>query len=416
MTNRRTTGLLLAAGLFSLAATAAHAGGLERGGYDIDPLFDATRVTGFVSETFVMPERRLNNVVDTNNIDGIGTTGTGGGATDGVHESPAYTVPKMGIKLGLGDHVDCLADYSQPWGPHLDPGNGWAGLNSNIETRIDSDNYAATCSYRMTFGKGQARIIGGLFYQEVSGFKVRQVVPDSTVIGNGTGRLDLAGHGVGWRIGAAYEIPEIALRASVLYNSKVDLGNITGMLDISEVNGSPLIPIFGNQAMPQTLELKAQSGIAKDWLAFGSVKWVDWSTFQIVSFCSQAIMGTRPCTFGDVAKLASLDFLYRDGWTLSGGVAHKFSDLWSAQASLAWDRGTTTGLSSRTDMWTLSAGASFTPRADMELRLGGALGILTAGSVGAEAEADGTLHGTDVSYSFGNDLIAALSTSFKIKF
>ena len=403
------------AGALLLAGGAAHAGGLERGGYDIDPLFDPTRVTGFVSETFVMPERRLNNVVDTNNADGIGTTGIGGGATDGVHESPAYTVPKFGLKLGMGDHVDCLADYSQPWGAHLDPGTGWMGVNSNIETRIDSNNYAGTCSYRMGFGKGQARLIGGLFYQEVSGFKVRQVAPDGMSIGNGTGRLDLAGHGVGWRIGAAYEIPEIAFRASLLYNSKVDLGNITGTLDLTEYNGTS-VAAFGNQAMPQTLEFKVQSGIAKDWLAFGSVKWVDWSTFQIVAFCSQAIMGSQPCTYGGTGYLTSLDFLYRDGWTLSGGLGHKFTDKWSAQASLTWDRGTTTGLSSRTDIWTLSAGASFTPRADMELRLGGALGILTAGSVGAENDSNGSPHGTDVSYTFGNDLIAALSTSFKIKF
>lgn len=405
----------LAAALFALACGAAHAGGLERGGYDIDPLFDPAKVTGFVSDTFVMPERKLNDVVDTDASNGIGTTGTGGGTTDGVHESPAYTVPKMGIKLGFGDHVDCLADYSQPWGAHLYPGANWAGVNSNIETRIDSDSYAATCSYRAGLGKGQARIIGGLFYQDIGGFKVRQVAPDASAVGNGVGRLDLAGHGIGWRVGAAYEIPEIALRASLVYNSKVDFGNLTGMLDLTEVTGAA-IPVFGNQAMPQSLELKVQSGIARDWLAFGSVKWVDWSVLQIASFCSQTIMGTLPCTYGGTGYLTSLDFLYRDGWTLTGGVAHKFTDQWSAQASLTWDRGTTTGLSSRTDVWTLAAGAAFTPRADMELRLGGALGILTAGTVGQEADADGNMHGTDVSYSFGNDLVAALSTSFKIKF
>jgi long-chain fatty acid transport protein len=405
---------MLAAALL-LAANAAHANGLERGGYDIDPLFDPTRVTGFASETFVLPERKLNGVVDTNNSDGIGTTGVGGGATDGVLESPAYTVPKMGIKVGLSDHVDCLADYSQPWGAHLDPGNNWMGVNSNIETQINSDNYAATCSYRMGLGKGQVRLIGGAFYQDVSGFKVRQVAPSGSSTGDGTGRLDLAGHGYGWRIGAAYEIPQIAFRASVLYNSKVDLGDITGTLDLTQYNNTS-VAAFGNQAMPQTLEFKVQSGIAKDWLAFASAKWVDWSTFQIVPFCSQAIMGTSPCTYGGTGYLTSLDFLYRDGWTLSGGIGHKFSDQWSGQASLTWDRGTTTGLSSRTDIWTLSAGASFTPRSDMELRLGGALGILTAGSVGAENDADGNPHGADVSYTFGNDLIAALSTSFKIKF
>jgi long-chain fatty acid transport protein len=414
MLDNRVAGALAATLLF-LMSGAAKAGGLERGGYDVDLLFDPSPIAGQVSATFVMPERKLNDVVDTNASDGIGTTGIGGGDTDGVRESPAYIVPKMGIKARLAPGVDCLADYSQPWGAHLEPGTGWAGVNNNIETRIDSDNYAATCSYRWGLGKGQVRVIGGAFYQDVSGFKLRQVAPAGVSTGDGTGRVDLAGHGIGWRIGAAYEIPQIALRASLVYNSRVDLGNITGLLDLTQYNGSTL-PVFGNQAMPQTVELKVQSGIAKDWLAFASVKWVDWSELQIVSFCSQAIMGTLPCTYQGTGYATSLDFLYRDGWTLSGGVAHKFSDTLSAQASLTWDRGTTTGLSTRTDVWTLAAGVSLTPRQDMELRLGGALGILTAGSVGEEEDADGNVHGTDVSYTFGNDLLAALSTSFKVKF
>jgi long-chain fatty acid transport protein len=406
---------VFAAGLVLMAGSAAHAGGLERGGYDIDLLFDPAPIAGQASATFVLPERKLNNVVDTNAGDGIGTTGAGGGATDGVAETPAYIVPKMGIKASLGASVDCLADYSQPWGAHLDPGTGWMGVNSNIETRIDSDNYAATCSWRWGLGKGQVRIIGGAFYQDVSGFKIRQVAPSGSSTGDGTGRLDLAGHGTGWRIGAAYEIPAIALRASLVYNSRVDLGNITGLLDLTEYN-STTVPVFGNQAMPQSVEFKVQSGIAKDWLAFGSVKWVDWSELQIVSFCSQAIMGTMPCTYLGTGYATSIDFLYRDGWTVTAGVGHKFSDVVSAQVSLAWDRGTTTGLSTRTDTWTLAGGVSLTPRKDMELRIGGALGILTGGSVGPEADADGNMHGTDVSYNFGNDLLAALSTSFKVKF
>jgi long-chain fatty acid transport protein len=414
MLNNRRVGVLTA--VLALATSGgAWAGGLERGGYDIDLLFDPSPIAGQASSTFVMPERRLNNVVDTNAGDGIGTTGIGGGATDGVHESPAYIVPKMGIKATLAPGVDCLADYSQPWGAHLDPGTGWMGVNSNIETRIDSNNLAATCSYQWGLGKGRVRIIGGAFYQEVSGFKIRQVAPAASSDGDGTGRLDLAGHGTGWRIGAAYEIPEIALRASLVYNSKVDLGNILGTLDLTQYN-STTIPAFGTQAMPQSVELKVQSGFAPNWLAFGSVKWVDWSAFQIVSFCSQAIMGTLPCTYGGTGYLTSIDFLYRDGWTLSGGMAHKFSDMLSGQVSLAWDRGTTTGLSTRTDTWTLAGGVSLTPRKDVELRLGGALGILTGGAVGPEEDADGHMHGTDVSYTFGNDLIAALSTSFKVKF
>ena len=415
MTNRHAA-RLITAGFLSLAASgSAYAGGLERGGYDIDLLFDPGKFAASASTSFVMPERKLNNVVDTNALDGIGSNGIGGGATNGVRESADYLVPRFGFKAGIGDHVDCLADYSQPWGAHTNPGNAWMGVNANIETEINSNNWAATCSYRMGLGKGQVRFIGGAFYQELDGFKIRQVAPAFASVGDGTGRLDISGSGVGWRLGAAYEIPEIALRASVLYNSAVNLGDLTGNLDLRQYNGA-LLPAFGNTSMPQTLEMKFQTGIAPGWLAMGSVKWVNWSALQVVSFCSTAIQALGiPCTYQGTGYLTSLDFLYRDGWTLSGGIGHKFNDQWSAQAGLAWDRGTTTGLSTRTDIWTLSAGAAFTPAANTEFRLGGALGILTGGSVGPEADANGALHGTDVSYNFGNALIAAVSGSVKVR-
>ena len=63
---------------------AANAGGLERGGYNIDLLFDPSRFAAEAAATYVMPDRELNNVVDINPANGIGSNGIGGGATNGV--------------------------------------------------------------------------------------------------------------------------------------------------------------------------------------------------------------------------------------------------------------------------------------------------------------------------------------------
>jgi long-chain fatty acid transport protein len=406
---------LLGAGCAVVAMMgAANAGGLERGGYNIDLLFDPSRFAAEASGTYVMPDRKLNNVVDIDPTDGIGSNGIGGGATNGVSDTEDYWVPRIGLKAGIGQSVDCMVDYSQPWGAHSNPGANWMGANSNIETKIESDNYAATCSYKMDAGKGQFRFIGGVFYQEVGGFKERLVAPAFAAIGTGVGRLELNGEGVGWRIGAAYEIPEIALRASLVYNSEVDLGDITGEVDLSQVNGT-VIPVFGNQAMPQSVELKVQSGIAPDWLAFGSIKWVDWSQLGIVSFCSTAIQALGlSCNYQGPGFVTSLDQLYRDGWTVSGGVGHKFNDQWSAAANVTWDRGTTTGLGTQTDTWTFGGGVAFTPNKNVELRLAGALGVLTSGSVGPVTTDQGVF-GDDVTYDFDNDLVSALSAQLKIK-
>lgn len=436
--NKKTATIVLAAGGLLAAQAPVFAGGLERGGYNIDLLFDPSSVAVEAATTFVAPQRELKNVRDVDTTSGAfpangsgpspvpGTPGGGGdlnGLSSSADDSESYWVKRLGIKAGLND-ADCMFDYSEPWGAHLKPGRDWAGANQNIETKVESRNYALTCSYRFDAGPGQVRLIGGTFYQEVFGFKER-LVQDLTnvppVLGgnlSGVGRLDLEGDGWGWRAGVAYEIPEYALRASLVYNSEVKLDDITGTLNLSQVpspvplpNGG-VLPVFGSQAMPDSLELKVQSGIAPDWLAFGSVKWTDWSQLQRVGFKCD-IPGVPLCNPN--LNATSLDLGYRDGWTVSGGVGHKFNDQWSGAVSLTWDRGTAQGFGTQTDTWTLGTGVSYTPTKNVEFRLAGVLGLLTSGS-SREVVIGGEASGDDVHYDFGNDLVAAVSTSVKVKF
>lgn len=401
-----------------LAATSAQAGGLERGGYNIDLLFDPSDYVIDSSVTYVNPQRKLNNVRDTNPLDGTNA----GRPSDGVRATEGYWVPRIGFKAGIGEAVDCMFDYSQPWGAHLNQGRNWVGANENIETKIKSNNYATTCSYSFDAGPGKFRIIGGAFYQEVSGFQERLAAELPAFLPfSGVGRLDLKGDGWGWRVGAAYEIEEYALRTSLVYNSAVDLDNITGTLDLRQLpgglGGNPLAggltPVFGAANMPDSLEFKFQTGVAPGWLVFGGVKWTDWSQLQSLSFCPQSTRAIA-CTSRGPTEATSLDLFYRDGWTVSGGVGHKFNEQWSGALSLAWDRGVATGLGTHTDTWTLGAGVSYTPTENIELRVSGALGLLTSGSSGPIVR-NGQTYGR-ASYDFDNDLVSAISTSLKVKF
>lgn len=408
-------GLMAASAL--LAATSAHAGGLERGGYNIDLLFDPSDYAFESAVTYVNPQRELNNVTDINPLDG----NLNSLPSNGVGDTEGYWVPRIGFKAKLAPAINCMVDYSQPWGAHSNPGSNWAGANDNIETKIESHNYAGTCSYSFDAGPGQLRLIGGGFYQEVSGFKDRLVfaVPAGLPI-NGVGRLELEGEGWGWRAGVAYEIEEYALRASLVYNSAVKLNDITGTMDLTQVPAAvnPLAgivtPVFGSAEMPDSLELKVQTGVAPDWLVFGSIKWTDWSQLQSLPFCPTATRGIA-CTTSGPTEVTSLDLLYRDGWTVSGGVGHKFNDKLSGAASITWDRGTSTGIGTQTDTWTLGAGISYAAAENIELRLGGAVGILTSGSSGQIVK-DGRTFGQRVSYDFGTDVVTAISTSLKVKF
>ena len=432
MGGMRTFGAILAAGVATVAfAHQAIAGGLERGGYNIDQLFDPGKVAVGSTFVFVMPDRDLYNVRDTNPADGLGSDGLGGGATS-VRNTVDYWVAQAGLKFSAFDAIDCLLDYSQPWGAHSNPGANWVGANNNIETIIYSDNYAATCSYRMDMGPGAFRFIGGVLYQEVGGSKEQLVIAVPTFTGGaynetGIGRINLKGHGYGWRIGAAYEIPEIALRATLVYNSAVELDEITGQLDLTQVpsiinpanpNLGRVTDIFGSGTMPQSVELKLQSGFAPGWLAFGSVKWVDWSVLQTVSFCPTSIksMGISECTYNGGYRVTSLDLLYRDGWTITGGIGHQLNESLGVSAYVGWDRGTSTGLGTETDTWVLGGGGAWTPNDNLELRLGAAIGVMTGGSSGVVTDDDGNQFGTDIAYDFGDDLISAISLGFKLKF
>ncbi len=206
--------------------------------------------------------------------------------------------------------------------------------------------------------------------------------------GTGVGRLDLEDNGWGWRAGLGYEIPEYAVRASLVYNSRVKYDSLSGTVDLTQV---PVVPgfggrvtsVFGEAEAPDSLELKVQSGIAPDWLAFGSVKWTNWSVLQSIPLCPVSTKGRAACTSSSPTKLTSLDLLYRDGWTITGGVGHKFNEEWTGAVSLTWDRGTSHGYGRTDRYWTSRLGAAYNPTDNIEWRVAGALGILTSGSSGA---------------------------------
>ncbi|UXN59987.1 OmpP1/FadL family transporter [Phyllobacterium zundukense] len=426
----RAISTILGGALLLTSVASAQAGGLERNGYNWDLLFDQERFATEAGVIYVMPDRKIKNAVDTDPRDGLGANGIGGGATS-THETPSYAVPRFGAKVGLTPDADCLASYSQPWGVHTNPGADWVGANQNIETDIRSNDYGLTCSYKFDVGKGQLRAIGGVSYQEISGYKNRLVVGPAAfgpaaALFDGQGKLDLEADGVGWRIGAAYEIPEIAFRASLIYNAEIDLGQINGTVDLTGLPpmatgrlapfANRITDVYGTATMPQSLEFKLQTGIAPDWLAFGSVKWVDWSVLNVVSFCPTSTKGIVSCGPTSPVLLTTLDLMFQDGWTVAAGIGHKFNEKWSGSAQLSWDRGTSTGLTTQTDTYLLSGGVSYAPSKNVELRLGGAVGMLTAGSYGPTSCPKTGGCGNDVTYDFGDDFVGALSLAGKIKF
>ncbi|OJX99536.1 MAG: aromatic hydrocarbon degradation protein [Rhizobiales bacterium 63-22] len=270
-----------------------------------------------------------------------------------------------------------------------------------IEQKITSRDFGINCSYRIPVGeKGYFRILGGVSYQELKGYQSK-LVPPGTPFG-GTFRvatLDVEDRGVGWRIGGAYELPEYALRATLVYQSEVKY-NLDGT--ISNLAPIPL-NVNSDVAAPQSVEFKFQTGIAPDWLAMASVKWTDWKSIQSIAFTS---VNNTAVGLPNGRKITSLDLYYRDGWTIMGGIGHKFNEKWSGAATVTWDRGTSTGWTSQTNLWLFGLAADFKPQKHLSFRLAGAVGWLGSG----------TLKDTVSTSDFGNDLVTALSLTAKVKF
>ena len=395
------------------SAVSAHAGGLERSSQDFDILFEQGTVVD-TTGTFVAPQRKLKNIRGS----AIGTA-TGGmnpftkkPYDTEVDEAKSYWVPKFSAKVDLTDDLACSAQYRQPWGIDTDVGMGSVRIFTAIEQKISSHDYGLNCSYRFSAGeKGFFRILGGVSYQELKGEQTKAIPPFGQPFGGNwrIASLNVEDSSVGWRLGAAYEIPEYAIRASVVYQSEVKY-TLDGTIDNLALNPltgrSVPINVEGDVTTPQSVELKLQTGIAPGWLAFGSIKWTDWSVLTDVNFLAKA---------GQVVpqggKVTGLNLFYQDGWTVMGGVGHKFNDQWSAAATVTWDRGTTTGLTSQTDIWLFGLGTNYKATDNFEVRLAGAAGWLSSGQMD-----DTRFGGSGSKGEFGNDFVGALSLTAKVKF
>ena len=94
--------------------------------------------------------------------------------------------------------------------------------------------------------------------------------------------------GYGWMLGTAYERPDIALRVSLSYYSK-----ISHSLDTQESTATTgVLPTQTEVDTPQSVSLDFQTGVAPKTLVFGSIRWVDWSEFRIdPPLYEQAVVG-----------------------------------------------------------------------------------------------------------------------------
>lgn len=127
----------------------------------------------------------------------------------------------------------------------------------------------------------------------------------------------------GYVLGAAYQIPDIALRVGLTWESEIEHS-----FDTHEV-----IPALGMDindttkiTIPQSVKLDFQSGVAKDTLVFGSIKWTEWSKWEVRTPGYEAVTGK---------EVTGLD---HDTITWRVGVGHQFNENASGFAQMRYEK------------------------------------------------------------------------------
>jgi long-subunit fatty acid transport protein len=215
----------------------------------------------------------------------------------------------FGLKTDLNERASLTLLLDQPWGANtffpVLPTSGYSGTLANVDTN------ELSAILRRKIGNKGFSAYGGIRLQSI---KARVAFPFAPALGFpgpysiGVDREE----GVGFMAGAAYEIPKIKLRASLTYYSEIDSTH-----DTLEASGPAITPLTTDITTPQSINLDFQSGIAKDTLAFGSIRWVDWSKFSV-----------SPPFFSGATGAPLIE--YTEDWiTYTGGIGRRITDRFS---------------------------------------------------------------------------------------
>ena len=179
----------------------------------------------------------------------------------------------------------------------------------------------------------------------------------------------------GWLAGLAYQIPKIALKASLTYRSEVDYDiNVResipalGALALLGQNPATIANAQGKTAIttPQSVNFDFQTGIMADTVAFANVRWVEWSNFSIqphkFGLVSNAVGGLvgQPNGFNLVEYSD-------DQWSANVGVGRKLNDKWAGNVSVGWDSGAGNPVSTlgpTEGYWNTGLGIQYSPAAN----------------------------------------------------
>ena len=327
----------LAALSVALMASTAHAGGLDRTTYSPNILFEQGKVYIEGSLARVNP-----------NVSGDVTFVPLG--VNGVEDiSPNYDLFSAGAKFDITDRIAVAFQTFEAVGSEISYG-GPPEFYFPIEVDLHGRAYVGTAKFNIT---DRVSVFGGVKYLEVGGDATNLLGP-----GPAAGDFDFEGsHGHGYIIGAAYSIPDIALRVSLTYETAFEI-------DIPTTATSAALGPFGlnvsgrdtTATIPAAWELYFQTGIAPGTLLFGSIRHTAWSDANITLFNVNANPDFQITDFSD-------------SMTYSLGVGKQITDRLSMSVSGTYEPGDgkPSTLQPTDGKFTLGVGAKYKLTENLEL-------------------------------------------------
>ncbi|MEN8427494.1 outer membrane protein transport protein [Acinetobacter schindleri] len=314
---------------------------------------------------------------------------------EAVQSNPTFVIGALGTQLGLsglalqqfvGDQItaaggnataaaqgayDALYNggLEQAEG-QIDGVNGLLGIG-NTKVEVDTQNLAFVLGYQPT---ENWNIYAAPVYQTVKGnLSLRG---QAYSLYNGYDATIRETSDVGYLAGVAFQIPDIALKASLTYRSEIDhdvniketlptLPALALLGEDGEAQAAAIAAANGKTRIttPQSVNLDFQTGIMANTVAFANVRWVEWSKFAIRPYkfglVSEAVGGlvNRPNGFNLVE--------YEDDQiSATVGVGRKFNDLWAGNISVGWDSGAGNPVSTlgpTEGYWNLGLGLQYSP-------------------------------------------------------
>lgn len=271
-----------------------------------------------------------------------------------------YYFPSAALKIQATEHFSFGLLYDQPYGAdsqYASDAGTFGDGDEGTSVKVSTNNLSLIFGYQPT---ENWNFYAGPVYQTVKG----------SVSLRGAAYSLLSGYDInlkqdeafGWLAGAAYQIPEIALKAAVTYRSE-----IKHELDTTETSNI-YIPSYGidlrsvtsqtEVITPQSVNLDFQTGVAKDTLAFANVRWVHWDQFSV----SPKALATA--SYIAKGKAQNLIDYSEDQISATIGLSHKFNQKWSGSVSAGWDSGAgnpVTTLGPVEGYWSLGLGGQYSP-------------------------------------------------------